>query len=203
MKNINFQLNTDLGIEDISIPIPESYKDCGTLIKSDYYRRKGVVIPVWKIFLKSIPYPCMAASFWLRLSLYKKGVFYIIARIMYRYYKLHHGIDIRTKHIGYGLYIGHPYLLISAKAVIGNNVNLSQFTSIGANTQHGAIIGNNVYFGPSICVVEGVNIGSNTTIGTGTIVVKDLQPNSTYVGNPARRVGENKHPEYIKNPWPI
>lgn len=203
MKNINYQLNTDLGVEDISIPIPESYKDCGTLIKSDYFRRKGVVIPVWKIFLKSIPYPCRAASFWLRLSLYKKGVFCIIAKIMYRYYRLHHGIDIRAKHIGYGLFIGHPHLLISDYAVIGNNVNLSQFTSIGTNTKHGAIIGNNVYIGPSVCIVEGVNIGSNTTIGAGTIVVKDLQPNSTYVGNPARRVGENKHPEFIRNPWPI
>ena len=101
------------------------------------------------------------------------------------------------------LYIGHPHLQISDNAVIGNNVNLSQFTSIGTNTKHGAIIGNNVYIGPSVCIVEGVNIGSNTTIGAGTIVVKDLQPNSTYVGNPARRVGENKHPEFIRNPWPI
>ena len=203
MKNINYQLITDLGIEEISIPIPESYKDCATLIKSDYYRRRGVIIPIWKIFFKSIPYPCRAAAFWLRLSLYKKGVFYIIAKIMYRYYRLHHAIDIRAKHIGYGLYIGHPHLQISDNAVIGNNVNLSQFTSIGTNTKHGAIIGNNVYIGPSVCIVEGVNIGSNTTIGAGTIVVKDLPPNSTYVGNPARRVGENKHPEFIRNPWPI
>lgn len=203
MKIINYQLNTDFGIEDIPIPIPESYKDCWTLIKSDYFRRRGVIIPIWKIFLKSIPYPCMAASFWLRLNSYRKGVFYIIAKIVYRYYRLHHAIDIRAKHIGYGLYIGHPHLQISGNAVIGNNVNLSQFTTIGTNTKHGAIIGNNVYIGPSVCIVEGVNIGSNTTIGAGTIVVKDLQPNSTYVGNPARRVGDNKHPVFIRNPWPI
>ena len=203
MKGIDYQLNNNSDNEVITIPIPESYKDCGTLIKSDYYRRRGVIIPIWKILLKSLPYPCMAASFWLRLSSYKKGALYCFAKIMHRYYRLHHGIDIRTKHVGYGLYIGHPYMQISDNAIIGNNVNLSQFLTIGTNTTHGAIIGNKVYIGPSVCIIEGVNIGSNTTIGAGTIVVKDLEANSTYVGNPARRVGENKHPEYIRNPWPI
>jgi serine O-acetyltransferase len=201
MKNIEYQLNDNSSNEIISIPIPESFKDCGILIKSDYFRRRGVIMPVWKIFLKSIPYPCMAAAFWLRLCSYKKGLLYIIAKIIYRYYRLHHGIDVRTKNIGYGLFIGHKFIQISDNAIIGNNVNLSQFSTIGSNSEKGAVIGNNVYIGPSVCIVEDVNVGSNTTIGAGTIVVKDLQPNSTYVGNPARRVGENKHPEFIRNPW--
>lgn len=55
--------------------------------------------------------------------------------------------------------------------------------------------------GPNVCVLEEVLIRSNTIIGAGSIVPKDLQNNSTYVGNPAKRIEENKHPEFIKNPW--
>lgn len=46
-------------------------------------------------------------------------------------------IPISTK-IGYGLYIGHGGpVVINGNAVIGNNCNLSQFVTIGANHSGG------------------------------------------------------------------
>ena len=51
--------------------------------------------------------------------------------------------------IGYGLYIGcGDPVVINGNTVIGNNCNLLQFVTIGANHPGGAIIGDNVYIAP-------------------------------------------------------
>ena len=38
----------------VVIPIPHSYKDIAILIKSDYFRYRGEILPIYKIFLKFI-----------------------------------------------------------------------------------------------------------------------------------------------------
>lgn len=89
----------------------------------------------------------------------------------------------RTTQIGYGLYISHGGpVVINPSTVIGNNCNLSQFVTIGSNEGRAAIIGDNVYIGPSCCIVEDVVIGNNVTIGAGSVVTKDLPDNSTCAG---------------------
>jgi len=37
-------------------------------------------------------------------------------------------------------------------------------------------------------VLPGVTIGRGTVVGAGAVVIKDCDPNSLYVGNPARKV---------------
>ena len=127
----------------------------------------------------------------------------LISKYLHRKYTLKYGIQIpyNTK-IGYGFYIGHGVgIVINGGTTIGNNVNVSQFLSIGTNKRTPATIGDNVYIGPNVCIVEDVKIGSNTIIAAGSVVVKDILDNSTAVGCPARVIGENKHPEYIHNRW--
>ena len=112
-------------------------------------------------------------------------------------------IPIATK-IGYGFYIGHGVgIVINGGTTIGNNVNISQFLSIGTNKHTPATIGDNVYIGPNVCIVEDVKIGSGTTIAAGSVVVRDIPQNSTAAGCPAKVIGQNKHSEYIHNRWVI
>ena len=112
-------------------------------------------------------------------------------------------IGLKTK-VGYGLYIGHGGpVVINETARIGNNCNLSQFTTIGSNHGQAAIIGDNVYIGPSVCLVEDVHIGSNATIGAGSVVTKDIPENATAAGNYAKVLNYRNPGRYIKNPWPI
>lgn len=104
--------------------------------------------------------------------------------------------------VGYGLYIGHGGpIVVSPTAIIGNNVNLSQFTTIGSNEGKAAVIGDNVYIGPNVCVVENVVIGDNVTIGAGSVVTKSIPKNATVVGNYAKVINYNNPGRYVNNRW--
>jgi len=114
-----------------------------------------------------------------------------------------YGIQISPRmKLGYGLYIGHGVgIVINPSATIGHNVNLSQFISIGSNEGHAASIGDRVYIGPSVCVVEDVAIGHGACIAAGAVVIKDIPSDTTVAGVPAKVIAEYGHPEYIKNEW--
>lgn len=112
-------------------------------------------------------------------------------------------IPLETK-IGYGFYIGHGGpVIINGTAIIGNNCNISQFTTIGANEGKAAVIRDNVYIGPNVCIVEDVLIKDNVTIGAGSVVRKDLPENATVAGNYAKVLNFNNPGRYIENRWNI
>ena len=113
----------------------------------------------------------------------------------------HIQISPSTK-VGYGLYIGHGGpIIVSPSATIGNNVNLSQFTTIGSNHGHAAIIGDNTYIGPNCCIVEDVVIGNNVTIGAGSVVTKSIPDNATAVGNYAKVINYDNPGRYVNYRW--
>lgn len=126
-----------------------------------------------------------------------------IGRILWQFNHTRHHIILppETK-VGYGLYIGHGGpLVVNATAVIGNNVNLSQYTTIGSNHGKAAVIGDNVYIGPSVCIVEDVTIGNNVTIGAGSVVTKSIPDNATAAGNYAKVLNYNDPGRYISRRW--
>ena len=49
-------------------------------------------------------------------------------------------------------------------------------------------VGNNVWFGGNCVVLPGIKIGSNTVIGAGSVVTKDIPDNVVAVGNPCREL---------------
>jgi len=181
----------------------KNYYEIYELIKSDFkrYGKNPTFLSILLNVLFSINH-CFVFSFWFRLSS-RKNIFYFIARLMYIKYSRKYGLQIpRQTKIGYGLYIGHGVgIIISPTAKIGNNCNLSQFTTIGSNHNKAATIGDNVYIGPSVCIVEDVNIGNNVTIGAGSVVTKDIPENATIAGVPAKILNFNNPGRYINNRW--
>ncbi len=66
---------------------------------------------------------------------------------------------------------------------------------------HAAHIGDNVYIGPSVCIVEDVNIGDGATIGAGAVVVKDVAAGETVAGNPAKVISHKQPGRLVNNKW--
>ena len=136
---------------------------------------------------------------------HEKGLKRILGLILWKLNRTKKRIQIpRNTKIGYGLYIGHGGpIVINPSAVIGNNCNLSQFTTIGSNSGRSATIGDNVYIGPNVCIVEDVKIGSNVSIGAGSVVTKDIPDNATAAGNYAKVLNYNNPGRFVHNRWKI
>lgn len=90
-------------------------------------------------------------------------------------------------------------VVINHAAILGNNVNLSQFTTIEAIDGDAAVIGDNVYIGPACCLIENDHIGDNVTIGAGSVVTKEIPANATAVGNYAKVVNFYNPGRYVRN----
>ena len=192
----------NLNDEEITIPIAESYRDCIKLIQSDDFRECGTIRSPFSIIFRCLNPFKSSLLFWLRLSSYK-GVLYPFCRLMYEFVGRSACVQISPKtKIGYGLNIGHGIcMVVNYQTVIGNNVNLSQFLNIGTNHETPAIIGNNVWIGPHVSIVEDVKIQSNSLIGAGAVVVKDVPQNATVAGIPAKVLNFNNPGRYVGNRW--
>lgn len=170
-------------------------------VKSDLFRYYGK--SDFKTFLKAI-FTNRTFRFQYTLRMCQtKGWTYYIGKMLWLFNKTKRYLQIPiSTQIGYGLYIGHGgTVVVSGTAILGNNVNLSQFCTIGSNYGKAAVIGDNVYIGPNVCIVENVLIGNNVTIGAGSVVTKSISDNATAVGNYAKVINYNDPGIFIKNRW--
>lgn len=171
----------------IEIPIPENYRDCWSLVKSDYLRYRKKQDRALKILVFAISDYNFGFCFLLRMAKYQGWLFPFFRWRLGRA-GMKHGMSFsRNVRLGYGLKIVHAIgIVVNATAVIGNNCTLHQLTTIGSDKDVAAVIGENVYIGPHVCLVENVHIGNNAKIGAGAVVVKDIQSGTTAVGVPAK-----------------
>jgi serine O-acetyltransferase len=167
-------------------------------IKSDLIRYTGKY--TFSLFIKNLfRNRSFKYSFFLRLTRHTNFFIRLFSIFMHKILSKRYFLQIpRQTQIGYGLYIGHHMcIVISSSCRIGNNVNLSQFTTIGSNYGNAAEIGDNVYIGPNVNIIENVIIGNNSTIGAGSVVTKDVPENSTFAGVPAKVISYKEPGRFV------
>jgi len=175
-------------------------RDVIKYIKSDAFRYCGSYkfFDIIRIYLLNRFFRYI---FWFRLSKSNTKLFSLVAKMFKSYLSAKTGIQISSSvNIGYGLYIPHGYVVINASAIIGNNCNLCQFTTIGSVNKKAAKLGDNVYVSPNTCIVESINIDDNVIIGAGSVVVKNVAANCIVAGVPIKVLCKLKDTNnYIKN----
>lgn len=84
------------------------------------------------------------------------------------------------------------YAKIDNLCHIAHNVRLGKNNMITACSEisGSCVLGDNVWTGPNTSVRDGRKIDSNTMIGIGAVVVKDVPANDVWAGNPAKSFKE-------------
>ena len=102
------------------------------------------------------------------------------------------GIEIHpAARLGSGLFIDHGMgIVIGETAEVGENVTLLQGVTLGGTSlkreKRHPTLGDNVTVGAGAKILGGFTIGSGSRIGAGSVVVREVPPNSVVVGVPGR-----------------
>ncbi len=121
----------------------------------------------------------------------------LIPRLLSHLNRLFTGIEIHPgAKIGKKVFIDHGMgVVIGETAEIGNNCLLYQGVTLGGTGKsHGKrhpTLMENVVVGAGAKVLGSIIIGSNTRIGAGSVVVRNVEENSTVVGIPGRVVHQS------------
>jgi serine O-acetyltransferase len=118
------------------------------------------------------------------------------------------GIEIHpAARIGCGLFIDHGSgCVIGETAEIGDDVTLYQGVTLGgtgfATGKRHPTVEDNVTVGAGAKLLGAITVGHGAKIGANTVVIHDVPPNSTVVGNPGHPVRiDGKRPEGPDADW--
>jgi len=102
------------------------------------------------------------------------------------------GIEIHpAARLGPGLFIDHGMgVVIGETSEVGENVTIYQGVTLGGTSlerkKRHPTIGNNVVIGSGAKILGPFMVGDNSKIGSGSVVVKEVPPDSVVVGVPGR-----------------
>lgn len=79
---------------------------------------------------------------------------------------------------------------INIGCTLGHDVKLEAFSTLmpGCNISGNVNVGKFSMVGTGSCIIQNKTIGNNSIVGAGAVVTKDVDPHSTYVGIPARKI---------------
>ena len=123
--------------------------------------------------------------------------FPLVPRILSQVTRALTGIEIHPgAKIGQGVFIDHGMgVVIGETAEIGNRCLLYQGVTLGGTGKaHGKrhpTLAENVVVGAGAKVLGAIKVGENTRIGAGSVVVRDVEADSTVVGIPGRVVHQS------------
>jgi len=153
-------------------------------IKPNFKFRSGIILFIYMFFSRHIKTIIL-----IRLLQANPLVAFISSRILRR-----SNIEVgSTAIINEGFFLPHPWcVIIAANCVIGKNVSVGQYVTIGGNfkktkkinhkTQKVPVIGNRVVIGPGAVIGGPVTIGNDVIIGANSVVTKDVPPNTIVYG---------------------
>ena len=74
--------------------------------------------------------------------------------------------------------------------ILGYNINVGDgnFFAGGSKTAGFVSVGNSCWIGINSTIIQCINIADETLVGAGTVVIRNTNPCTTYVGNPARAI---------------
>lgn len=116
----------------------------------------------------------------------------ILPRIISQLARWVTGVEIHpSATIGTGFFIDHGMgVVIGETAEIGDYVTLFQGVTLGGTGKERGkrhpTLGNHVVVGAGAKILGGITIGDNVKIGANSVVLKNVPPNSTVIGVPAR-----------------
>src|SRR3954468_18768649 len=118
------------------------------------------------------------------------------------------GVEIHpSATIGAGLFIDHGAgVVIGETAEIGENVTLYQGVTLGgtgfATGKRHPTVEDNVTVGSGAKLLGPIRVGHGAKVGANSVVIHDVPPNSTVVGNPGHPVRvEGRKPEGPDADW--
>ncbi|WP_044895174.1 serine O-acetyltransferase [Bacillus alveayuensis] len=126
-----------------------------------------------------------------------KRKFFFIARLISQISRFFTGIEIHPgAKIGRRFFIDHGMgVVIGETCEIGDNVTVYQGVTLGGTGKEKGkrhpTIKDNCLIAAGAKVLGSITIGENSKIGAGSVVLKDVPPNSTVVGIPGRVVVQN------------
>lgn len=82
------------------------------------------------------------------------------------------------------------HVIVNLDCTIGHDAIIGDYSTVlpSANVSGFVAIKECVTLGTGSTIIQGINIGENTIIGAGAVVVKDLPANCTAVGSPAKPI---------------
>jgi serine O-acetyltransferase len=118
------------------------------------------------------------------------------------------GVEIHpAARIGRGLFIDHGSgVVIGETAEVGDHVTIYQGVTLGgtgfARGKRHPTVGDEVMIGAGSALLGPIEIGQRSKIGANSVVIHDVPPNSTVVGNPGHPVRvDGKKPEGPDADW--
>jgi serine O-acetyltransferase len=135
----------------------------------------------------------------------------LTARVFSQITRFWTGVEIHPGAVlGRRLMIDHGMgVVIGETAVVGNDVTLYQGVTLGgtgsdsASRKRHPTLCDCVFVGNNANILGNITIGQNSRVGAGSVVLRDVPPNSTVVGVPAHIIYRNGQRVLITDPHEV
>lgn len=133
----------------------------------------------------------------------------LLSRFLSQIARFWTGVEIHPgARIGRRVFIDHGMgVVIGETAIVGDDVTLYQGVTLGGTGKEEGkrhpTLRNGVFVGNNANILGNIVIGENSRVGAGSVVVRDVPPDSTVVGVPAHIVYQNGKRVLITDPHEV